>query len=63
VCTEVHRGKNSDVSSERPEFCEDSEGLRLEDVERRVQSTGESITVGCSVAEILRQEGVERVRR
>jgi hypothetical protein len=43
---------------------EDSEELRLENVERRsMKVQGESVTIGYSVAEILRQEGVERVRK
>jgi len=43
---------------------EDSEELCLENVERRsMKVQGESVTIGYSVAEILRQEGVERVCR
>ena len=46
------------------DFVEDSEELRLENVERRsMKVQGESVTIGYSVAEILRQEGVERVRK
>ena len=63
MCTEVQRGKNSAVSSERLEFCENSEELHLEDVEQSVQVEGGSVTVGCSVAEMLHQEGVEGMCR
>ena len=56
-------GKNSAVSSERPKFGGYSEEICLEDVERSVQVEGGSVTVGCSMAEILRQEGIEGVCR